>query len=77
MELDFDVLALELSDVPALELLEEEALALLVDAESPEEFVPSVPPLLLSDLLSEEFSDLPSVLLSGLLTGAFFAPDFA
>lgn len=78
MEFDFDVLALELSDVPELELLGEEApLAVLAVAESPEDFVPSALPLLLSDLPSEEFSDLPSAFPSEPLTGAFFAPDFA
>jgi hypothetical protein len=77
VELDFDGLALELSDVPELELLAEEALAVLAGAESPEDFVPSALPLLLSDLLSEGFSDLPSAFPSEPLTGAFFAPDFA
>ena len=78
MELGFGLLALELSDVPELEPLEEDAPpAVLADAESPEDFVPSALPLLLSDLFSEEFSDLLSALPSEPLAGAFFAPDFA
>ena len=77
MGFDFDVLALELSDVPELELLGEEALTLPAGAESPGDFVPLALSLLLSDLLSEEFSDLSSAFPSEAFTGAFFAPDFA
>lgn len=75
--LAFGVLAPELLDAAALEVLEEdeELSVVLVDAESLEDFVPLS--LLLSDFLSAPPSDLPSDFFSAPSAGADLPPDFA